>query len=162
MEERPKTFGKRRSLRLTGFNYRSPGPYHVTIGTLDRRPLLTAIPLIQALVAELTAAAIATGTTVYAYCFMPEHAHLLVGLSGETHLSRFIQRFKGQSTRAFWQHGEAGRLWQRGFYDHVLRSEEDLRETVRYIVANPVRRGLVQDFRDYPGAGSLVFSSDDL
>ncbi len=111
---------------------------------------------------ELAAVASATGTTVYAYCFMPDHAHLLVALPGGVHLSRFVQAFKGRSTRAFWEHGGSGRLWQRGFYDHVLRAEEDVREMARYIVANPVRRGLVQDFREYGGSGSLAFPLDDL
>ena len=161
MEGRPKSFGKRRSLRLRTFDYRSPGPYHVTVGTFRRQPLLTA-QLVEGVSLDLATVARETGTAVYAYCFMPDHAHLLVSLSGEQDLLGFVHRFKGRSTRTFWRCGGRGKLWQRSFHDHVLRSDEDLQAIARYIIANPVRRGLVQDVRDYPGVGSLVFSLDDL
>ncbi len=48
-------------------------------------------------------------------------------------------------------------FWQRSFYDHALRTDEDLVHTARYVLANPVRAGLVHDFRDYPLCGSLEF-----
>ncbi len=41
-------------------------------------------------------------------------------------------------------------MWQKGFHDHAIREEEDLRAVARYVVANPVRAGLVQSVRDYP------------
>jgi hypothetical protein len=40
-------------------------------------------------------------------------------------------------------------LWQRAFYDHALRKDEDVRQIARYIIANPLRRGLVKDVGDY-------------
>jgi REP element-mobilizing transposase RayT len=46
--------------------------------------------------------------------------------------------------------GRRGRIWQKGFHDHAIRKEEDLRAVARYVVANPVRAGLVQSVRDYP------------
>jgi REP element-mobilizing transposase RayT len=41
-------------------------------------------------------------------------------------------------------------VWQNGFHDHALRQEEDLAEVARYIVANPLRAGLVERLGDYP------------
>jgi REP element-mobilizing transposase RayT len=41
-------------------------------------------------------------------------------------------------------------IWQEGYYDHALRSEESLPDVARYIVMNPVRAGLVKSIRDYP------------
>ena len=162
MEEKPKTFGKRRSLRLSGFDYHYPGPYHVTIGTYERQPFLACPELVAALREELASLASLAGVQVYAYCFMPDHLHLLLVLSGKMDLVEFVRRFKGRSTRIFWQHGGKGKLWQRGFYDHILRKEEGLREVARYILENPVRAGLTQDFRAYYGAGSFVFRLEDL
>jgi len=52
--------------------------------------------------------------------------------------------------------------WQRGFYDHVLRREEDILVHLRYIAENPVRRGLVDDWRDYGFTGSDVFDLRDV
>lgn len=42
------------------------------------------------------------------------------------------------------------RVWQRGFHDRALRQEEDLIATARYVVANPLRAGLVDRIGDYP------------
>lgn len=43
-----------------------------------------------------------------------------------------------------------GRLWQPGFHDHAVRREESLEAIARYIVANPLRAGLVKKVGDYP------------
>ncbi len=51
---------------------------------------------------------------------------------------------------------------QRDFYDHVLRREEDILVHLRYIAENPVRRGLVDDWRDYGFTGSDVFDLRDV
>jgi hypothetical protein len=42
------------------------------------------------------------------------------------------------------------RLLAEGFYDHALRKEEDIRVVAEYIINNPVRAGLVKEWRDYP------------
>ena len=57
---------------------------------------------------------------------------------------------------AAWAQGVAGVIWQRSFWDHFLRAEEQLEEVVSYGLNNPVRRGLVEDWQDYPFAGSLA------
>jgi putative transposase len=44
----------------------------------------------------------------------------------------------------------AGPLWQKGFHDHAVRGDEDMRALARYVVANPVRAGLVRSVREYP------------
>jgi len=43
-----------------------------------------------------------------------------------------------------------GRVCQREFFDHVLRSDESIHSKVQYICENPVRKGLVQEIDDYP------------
>jgi len=44
-------------------------------------------------------------------------------------------------------------LWQRYFYDHVLRNEEDLKNVALYVLENPVRKGMVENWQDYPYCG---------
>ena len=51
-----------------------------------------------------------------------------------------------------------GFFWQPSFWDHFVRRDEGLRAAVEYVLANPVRRGLAQDWRDYQFSGSLVFA----
>lgn len=46
--------------------------------------------------------------------------------------------------------GVSGVLWQPGYYDHLIRDDENLRDAARYIVANPLRAGLVERLGDYP------------
>jgi len=99
--------------------------------------------------------------TLYVYCFMPDHLHLL--LSGQEHsnLKDFMRDFKQKSAYIFRKKtGEM--LWQRSYYEHVLRRDESVEEVTRYILNNPVRAGLVQDFRQYPYSGSSLFDINTL
>jgi REP element-mobilizing transposase RayT len=70
-------------------------------------------------------------------------------------LIRFVGQFKNLAQRRFWSIGGQGTIWQRSFWDHFLRSTDDLAVVVAYILNNPVRAGLVQEWRDYPFAGSF-------
>jgi REP element-mobilizing transposase RayT len=98
-----------------------------------------------------------TGVAVYAYCVMPDHVHLVIEPSPDCDLVTFVGQFKNLAQRAAWALGVEGAFWQKGFFDHFLRREEQLERVVAYVVENPVRRGLVETWQDYPFAGSLVF-----
>ena len=50
--------------------------------------------------------------------------------------------------------------WQKDFYDHIIRTDEDLGVQIRYIANNPVRRELVRDWRDYSYTGALGIALD--
>lgn len=86
-------------------------------------------------------------------CFvvMPDHVHWLLQLQGSESLSRVVQKTKSTTTRA-WRRtaGLECLLWQRGFYDRAIRKESDIKPVARYIVANPLRAGLVRNIADYP------------
>jgi putative transposase len=99
---------------------------------------------------------------VIAYCFMPDHLHLLVtGEHVTSDLRAFVDRVKQQS--AYWyQRRTGGRLWQRSYWDRVLRNEEATFAAIHYIFANPVRAGLVSHPLDYPFSGSCVYTRDAL
>ena len=81
---------------------------------------------------------------------MPDHIHLLLQLR-ETCLSQVVKKLKAASShRLNSDIGRTGRFWAPGFHDHALRKEEDIKEVARYIVANPIRAGLVKRAADYP------------
>ena len=80
-----------------------------------------------------------------AYVVMPDHVHWLVRLQPQGSLGEAARRYKALFSLAL---GEP--VWQRGFHDHALRDDEDLRAVARYIVANPLRAGLVEDIGAYP------------
>ena len=94
---------------------------------------------------------------IYAYCFMPDHVHLEpVGLSESSDAIKLLHDFKGVAT----SHARAlgvRNLWEKGFYDHILREDDDHNAVAWYIFNNPVRKGLVRDPRDWPYSGSWMF-----
>jgi hypothetical protein len=55
-----------------------------------------------------------------------------------------------------------GRLWQTGYHDRILRTDEETMTVVRYILENPARAGLVAYFADYPFSGSDRYRLEDL
>lgn len=86
-----------------------------------------------------------------AWVVMPDHVHWLFQLGDGLSLSEAMKRFKARSAMAI--HRLLGRqdpIWQRGFHDHAIRRDEDLKTVARYIIANPLRAGLVQKIGDYP------------
>jgi REP element-mobilizing transposase RayT len=86
-----------------------------------------------------------------AWVVMPNHVHALLRLNGQADLDALMRAIKGRSARLINKRiGSDGPLRQYGFHDHALRSEEDRVAIARYIVANPVRAGLVGRVGDYP------------
>ena len=99
---------------------------------------------------------------IIAYCFMPDHVHLLVEALSETSDGRrFIIRSKQRSAHAYAAQFKA-RLWQPNGFEHVLRDDEKTRVVARYILENPVRAGLVPSPLDYPFLGSEIYTVRDL
>ena len=86
-----------------------------------------------------------------AFVLMPDHLHWLVQLRSGT-LGGLMRRFKSRSAaainRARATPGSA--IWQAGFHDRAIRDGQDIRAMARYVIANPVRAGLVQRVGDYP------------
>jgi REP element-mobilizing transposase RayT len=83
---------------------------------------------------------------------MPDHLHWLFELQSAIPLSRLVMTTKSFTAREINETlGRAGQpVWQRGYFDHAVRREEDLRQIARYIVTNPLRAGIVANVSDYP------------
>ncbi|HJX70159.1 MAG TPA: transposase [Dehalococcoidia bacterium] len=94
---------------------------------------------------------------LYAYCIMPDHVHLLINASQKKGIIGFVRGIKSLATRMAWKYNHKGSIWQTSFYDHFLRQDEDLRRVVDYIIQNPVRKGIVTEWKNYPFCGSLVY-----
>ena len=150
-----KTYGKNRSLRLKGFDYSTDRAYFITICSDKGRALL------QGAIAGDVAKYLKQLREkylfkVYVYCIMPDHVHLLLapGDSGLA-VSGIIQRFKSLTARSYNSNGGEGKLWQRYFYDHIVRKEEDLNRIALYILENPVRKRLAGYWKDWPYSETL-------
>ncbi len=85
------------------------------------------------------------------WVIMPDHMHLVMRLGHSESLIQFVQTFKATTSRKINQHRSDGsKIWQDGYFDRAIRKEEDLLPIARYIVANPIRAGLVKSVRNYP------------
>jgi REP element-mobilizing transposase RayT len=151
-----------RPQRLDGFDYLGPRQYFLTFCTRRRLPVFRDADMARLVLAQLHRTGSRHSFLYLAYCLMPDHAHALVeGLTTQASLPLFVKSAKESSGRAYFR--RTGRpLWQEGYYEHVLRGEEDARGIARYIVENPLRAGLVDDAVLYPFAGSDRWSLREL
>jgi len=147
---------KRKPNRLKDHDYSSPGSYFITVCTYGRERILSEVvrsgegsgyTVALTGYGELVRSAIESIPGVYAcatvdsYVIMPNHVHLLITLhacgSGRpvvapTGIDRILQQTKGYVSKA------AGRrMWQKSFFDHVVRNAEDYASSKEFIKASP-------------------------
>lgn len=143
---------RRSSPRMQAFDYVGPYAYSLTINTANRHRAFVSGALVDECGEALREACYHHGFTVEAYCFMPDHLHLLLVGSDDSALVPCIKRFK-QRTAYVYRRRTRLALWERSYYDHVLRSDEDIAVVADYIWDNPVRANLVQDRAGCPFSG---------
>jgi REP element-mobilizing transposase RayT len=124
--------------------------YLLTSVTHNRQPIFTDWKLGRLLVNEFRNAHCTGMVESLAWVIMPDHFHWLVELR-DCQLPQLMRKVKSGSTLAVTRaKTEQFKLWQKGYHDRALRREDDLIQMARYIVANPVRAGLVKRYGDYP------------
>lgn len=149
---------KRKNIRLNDYNYSSNGAYFITICTKNKENLLwknvganCVRPLDQLPLSKIGIVIeneIYKLNTVYEnikvdkYQIMPNHIHLIIFIyedsNGRTQfaptISRIIKQFKGSITK---QIGFS--IWQKSFYDRVIRNEKEYQSVWNYIHNNPLK-----------------------
>ncbi len=141
--------------RLNNFSYRGYYRYFITIRSHDFKHHFMNDEVVAKITEILKSTCEQEGFLVWAYCFMPDHVHLLIeGKNSYADMKRFVTLFKQKT--AYWFKGVYGvQLWGANYYEHVLRNDEATRAVARYIIQNPVRKGIVEDCRNYPYSGSF-------
>jgi REP element-mobilizing transposase RayT len=122
--------------------------YFITFCTLHRRPLLANAQAHENFRSYCTHA-IAHNVGVGRYVMMPEHVHFFVRGDEEFELGLWIRGLKREIL-----HGPG--LWQPGFFDHILRSDESYSEKWDYVRNNPMRAGLIPAAEKWPYQGEIV------
>ena len=142
----------RKTIRLRNYDYRSKGVYHVTICTRDRRHCFGIVLQGKMILNKLGVLAdenvrlisqLYPEADVIDFVVMPNHVHILLGLgigadanygvpTVEHTLGQIIRAYKASVTRT---HGNS--IWQPRFYEHIIRNDQDLAETIAYIRNNP-------------------------
>ena len=121
----------------------SGAAYHITTVTKGREPYFHSLAYGRAVVKELMKLSAEGRAETLCYVLMPDHLHWLMVLH-DGRLSDVMRLLKGRSA-----HSVGHALWQANYYDHAVRSDEDVRTIARYIVANPLRAKLVERVGDY-------------
>jgi len=125
--------------------------YHITACTKDKRPYFDDFHLARILINEMKKLHDDKLLTSLAFAVMPNHFHWLFQLGNEVPLEKTFHQLKGRTARQINCHlQQKGTVWQKGYYDHGIRAEEDLTVVARYIVSNPLKDGLVTSLADYP------------
>ena len=145
---------ERRENRLEGYDYSQNGAYFITLCTQDRHELLGKIdvgancvrPILsgigQIVKNEMTVLSNTYENVTVDKCIvMPNHIHMILFISAENRrtqfaptVSRIVKQFKGSITK---QIGNS--IWQKSFYDHIIRNEEDYKIKWNYIDENPAK-----------------------
>ncbi|WP_077231309.1 REP-associated tyrosine transposase [Methyloversatilis thermotolerans] len=118
--------------------------YLITTVTRNRLPFFLDLRTARVVIRVMREADNRGDARTLAYVLMPDHLHWLMVLGENRSLSRVVQSVKASSARKV---GTA--LWQRGFHDRAVRKENDLLHMARYVVANPLRKGLVDHVGGY-------------
>jgi len=151
----------RKPLRYRGHDYRAPCCVHITLCTHHRQPLFGAVTesgmhlndsgrFVEVSLARLHAPAL--GIAIDTYIVMPDHLHVIIVLGTSPHaptpasIPELVRSFKLQVMKS-WSNGVRWRgwepyvthLWQRSYYDTLIRNDAHLDATRTYILANPVR-----------------------
>jgi len=125
--------------------------YLVTTTTFERQKLFADFSAACAAAQCFEKIELLGDATMLAWVLMPDHVHWLLQLGARDKLSKVIDRIKSASGRhTNIQMGRSGAVWAKAFHDHALRDDEDIQHVARYIVANPLRAGLVTRIGDYP------------
>ncbi len=151
------TLPKRKQIRIENYDYATPGAYFITICTANRQKIFWAHRRGELCspdnvwlsdIGVVVDKEIQKISTVYEtvdvdkYCIMPDHIHLLLvikaGTDGRTQfaptISRVVKQFKGALTK------QIGRpIWQKSFYEHGIRNQQDYDEIWEYIENNPLK-----------------------
>jgi putative transposase len=145
-----------KNIRLHATRYRGHGWYFITICCEGRKRIFAEPAKAEKIVEQIKITSEKYKFDVHAYCVMPDHFHALVeGLAAESDLLLLVRRFKQISTDAF-TGGNGILLWQKKFYDHILRAYDKPSAVSWYIWMNPVRKGLCTEPAAYHHSGSLT------
>jgi REP element-mobilizing transposase RayT len=127
--------------------------YFLTAVTADRRAIL-ADAFVRAAVEQFALAGPGHGAWLGGYVLMPDHLHAFVALDDQQlSLSTWMKSLKNALSKTLRTAGVAAPHWQKGFFDHLLRSTESYAEKWVYVRENPARAGFVARAEDWPYAG---------
>ncbi len=151
---------KRKPIRIADYDYSTPGAYFITVCTANREkifwnsvgadiirpqnvPLSTAGKIVEQGIFQMTEHY--DNVVVDKFCIMPDHIHLILqiesDIGGRMISAPTVSTVVGSMKR--WVSKQIGRpIWQKSFYDHGIRNQQDYDEIWEYIENNPLKYAL--------------------
>ena len=147
---------------LKSFAYTGLYRYSLTFCTNQRAQTFVEPSRVEIVLKQILRAAAHEGFEIVAYCFMPDHLHLLIeARTDASNALRFISRAK-QLSGYYYMRTFGQVLWQRYGFERVLRTDEQSLVVARYILENPLRKGMVVRVEDYRFVGSTVYKVSEI
>jgi putative transposase len=134
--------------------YRDHPVYFLTFCTHNRQKIL-ADPTLHSAFQTFSQAAIARHIFVGRYVIMPDHIHLFVSPTETEPLAMWMKSLKNSLSKTLKTLGHPAPHWQKGYFDHLVRSESAHDSKWIYVRMNPVRHGLVDDPDKWPYQGQV-------
>ena len=135
--------------------------YFMTVCTHGRKQILASPIAAGILLREWQAAKTRHGWLVGRYVVMPDHVHFFCAEQAEgakRTLSQFMNKWKEWTSKGLIAPTTiSAPVWQRGFFDHLMRSDESYGEKWSYVRENPVRAGLASSWETWPWQGFVDF-----
>ncbi len=129
--------------------------YFVSSATNKRRKLLDRDDVHQSFI-QFARNGPVRGVRIGRYVLMPDGVHLFVQFGPDSiSLSMWQKSFKNTISKTLRSANFAAPHWEKGFFDHVIRSRESYDEKRRYLRENPVRAGLASSADEYPYGGEI-------
>lgn len=126
--------------------------YFITTVCHRRQRFFASWPVASAVCRTFSEGRLWRDSMLLCWVLMPDHLHMLVELGHDEPLDALVRRVKAVTSKE--AKSAAGRIdgqtWAPGFHERLMRGGLNLEAVARYIVANPVRAGLVRSCRDYP------------
>ena len=124
--------------------------YSITLVAYKRDNKFTSLTVNRLITKEIKYIETQGAAETIAFVIMPNHIHWLIQLGYKQTLSEVVKSFKGRCSKSIRDNTNIHQLWQRNYYDHLIRDEEDLIINARYIIANPLRANIVKSVALYP------------
>ncbi|MBH0057871.1 transposase [Pseudoalteromonas sp. SWXJZ94C] len=124
--------------------------YSITLVAHKRENKFVSLAVNRLITKEMRAIEVQKTAQTIAFVIMPNHIHWLIQLGEKQTLCEVVKSFKGRCSKSIRDNTNIKQLWQRNYYDHLIRDEEDLINNARYIIANPLRANIVKSVALYP------------
>ena len=150
-------YPKRKQMRLSDYDYSQNGYYYITVCTYNRNKLFGKLQNGEIYLSEYGKIADFVWNdlinhnpiVLHEYIIMPDHIHGIIQINNNSksvEISEIIRQFKTFSSKRINEHLKrnglepfpTGKLWQKSFYDHIIRDENDYIIKSQYIINNPI------------------------